>query len=172
MATRQPVTVESLTNEVNLLQFSEFTATTAWTLGVHIRRIALAYPTSNPIAIRITHANGQILFATYTRPGAAADVESWISRKTATVFRWGTSTLAFQERIKAQGGSGRKVSEIAQVDDAVYTCVGGGFPVRVKGVEGVVAVVAVSGLPPREDHEVLIEGVRACIDEFRLETKD
>ena len=40
-----------------------------------------------------------------------------------------------------------------------YAVHGGGVPVRVQGVEGVVAVVVVSGLKQEEDHMVVIEAL-------------
>ena len=36
-----------------------------------------------------------------------------------------------------------------------YVLAGGGFPVKVKGV-GAIGVIAVSGLPQRQDHEVIV----------------
>ena len=43
-------------------------------------------------------------------------------------------------------------------DDAgSYAIHGGGMPIRVKGVEGVVAVCVVSGLKQEEDHQVIVE---------------
>lgn len=44
-----------------------------------------------------------------------------------------------------------------------YAIHGGGYPVRVKGVEGVVAVVVVSGLKQEDDHQVVAETVREVI---------
>ena len=44
-----------------------------------------------------------------------------------------------------------------------YAIHGGGFPIRVKGVEGVVAVIVVSGLAQHEDHQVIIEGLEYFI---------
>ena len=41
-----------------------------------------------------------------------------------------------------------------------YAIHGGGVPVRVKGVEGVVAVIVVSGLKQEEDHMVVIEALQ------------
>ena len=38
-----------------------------------------------------------------------------------------------------------------------YAIHGGGWPVRVKGVEGVVGVIVVSGLKQEEDHQVIVE---------------
>ena len=44
----------------------------------------------------------------------------------------------------------------AGLDSADYVLAGGGFPVTVKGA-GVIGVIAVSGLPEREDHGVVVE---------------
>lgn len=44
-----------------------------------------------------------------------------------------------------------------------YAIHGGGFPVRVKGVDGVVAVVVVSGLKQEDDHQVVVEVVEEFI---------
>ena len=38
-----------------------------------------------------------------------------------------------------------------------YAIHGGGIPIRVQGVEGVVAVVVVSGLKQHEDHAVIVD---------------
>ncbi len=40
-----------------------------------------------------------------------------------------------------------------------YAICGGGVPIRVAGVAGVVAVVCVSGLTQEEDHGVIVEVV-------------
>jgi len=64
------------------------------------------------------------------------------------------------EKLRAQGLKGERLSEKFPVDDQVYACHGGGFPVRIKGVEGVVAAIVVSGLRQEDDHELLIKSVR------------
>ena len=46
-----------------------------------------------------------------------------------------------------------------------YAIHGGGVPVRVKGVEGVVAVIVVSGLKQEEDHMVVIEALQMFLME-------
>lgn len=53
--------------------------------------------------------------------------------------------VAFKEKF----GLGNGVSK--------YAIHGGAVPVRVQGVEGVVAVVVVSGLKQDEDHAVVVE---------------
>jgi len=76
------------------------------------------------------------------------------------VLRWGVSTwymhckfggdeVAFREKY----GLGNSAPE--------YAIHGGGVPVRVKGVEGVVAVVVVSGLKQDQDHAVVVEVIQA-----------
>ena len=49
-----------------------------------------------------------------------------------------------------------------------YAIHGGGVPVRVRGVEGVVGVVVVSGLKQHEDHAVVVEGMREVIRELEV----
>lgn len=44
-----------------------------------------------------------------------------------------------------------------------YAIHGGGFPVRVKGVDGVVGVIVVSGLKQEDDHQVVVEVVEEFI---------
>lgn len=41
-----------------------------------------------------------------------------------------------------------------------YSIHGGAIPLRVKGVEGIVAVVVVSGLRQDEDHGVIVEVIK------------
>ena len=51
-----------------------------------------------------------------------------------------------------------------------YAIHGGGVPVRVRGVEGVVGVVVVSGLKQHEDHAVVVEGILKIIKELEQGT--
>ncbi|KAF8661316.1 hypothetical protein AX16_001413 [Volvariella volvacea WC 439] len=159
--------LEELVKEHKELVFRRFTAETAWTLGCILREVALEVTgqsgLENPVAIRIIHTNGQILFSTFTRTGTIGDAESWLKRKAATVFRWGTSSLYVGSKIRAKGGRGKLVSEDTVADDREYACHGGGFPVRVEGVEGVIAAVVISGLPETEDHRIAVEGIRRYV---------
>ena len=51
-----------------------------------------------------------------------------------------------------------------------YAIHGGGVPVRVKGVEGIVGVVVVSGLKQHEDHAVVVEGILGLIKHMEQAT--
>ena len=65
-----------------------------------------------------------------------------------------------EKAFAAKYGLGEKAGEFA-----IH---GGGVPVRVEGVEGVVAVVVVSGLSQSEDHQVVVESLEDCIQEMKL----
>ena len=51
-----------------------------------------------------------------------------------------------------------------------YAIHGGGVPVRVRGVEGVVGVAVVSGLKQHEDHAVVVEGMLKIIKQVEERT--
>ena len=51
-----------------------------------------------------------------------------------------------------------------------YAIHGGGVPVRVRGVEGIVGVVVVSGLKQHEDHAVVVEGILEIITQLEQGT--
>ena len=51
-----------------------------------------------------------------------------------------------------------------------YAIHGGGVPVRVRGVEGIVGVVVVSGLKQHEDHAVVVEGILEIIKQLEQGT--
>lgn len=151
--------LEQIAAQQDTLVFARFSADDAFELGVHLRETVRAAHPRVPVAIRISLATGPILFAAVTCGPAAPDAETWLARKAAAVLRYGCASLYLGEKMRAKGLRGDRVSEMAPVDDAVYACHGGGFPVRVKGVEGVVAVVVVSGLAQVEDHAVVVEGI-------------
>jgi uncharacterized protein (UPF0303 family) len=64
-------------------------------------------------------------------PGITPDQESWIARKAAVGWL-----------------------------NADYAVTGGSFPIRVRGV-GVVAAATASGLSSMDDHDLVVDGIRA-----------
>lgn len=44
-----------------------------------------------------------------------------------------------------------------------YAIHGGGFPIRVTGVEGPIGAIVVSGLAQEEDHQVIVESLQAFL---------
>ncbi|TKA60674.1 hypothetical protein B0A55_11035, partial [Friedmanniomyces simplex] len=50
-----------------------------------------------------------------------------------------------------------------------YAIHGGGWPVRVQGVAGTVAVVVVSGLKQEQDHGIIVLAVGEMLEEMGVE---
>lgn len=138
--------------------FDTFTAETAWELGNALRARLLDFPTATVINISLANSN-QLFFHTVTRSGTQPDNDIWVARKRKTVLRWGRST--WYMRNKLDGSEATFAAKYGLGDTAgQYAIHGGGVPVRVKGVEGIVGVIVVSGLKQEWDHQVIVETVQ------------
>jgi uncharacterized protein (UPF0303 family) len=115
---------------------------------------------SSPVVINITLANSnQLLFHTATRSGTTPDNDLWVARKRATVLRWGCSSWFMH--VKMEGNEQKFKDKFMLGEHAsMYAIHGGGVPILVRGVEGIIAVVVVSGLKQVEDHMVVIEALK------------
>lgn len=98
-------------------------------------------------------------------------------RKRNTVLRFGMSSWAMRQKTVAGLGASATANEVesafvkkyavgssnggAVADE--YAIHGGGYPIRVRGVEGIVAVVVVSGLKQEDDHQVVAETIREVV---------
>lgn len=160
--------LETIQAQEGELVFPHFTADDAWTLGLALRE-RLVKSTEKPVVINISLANSnQLLFHTATR-GTQLDNDIWVARKRKTVLRWGVST--WYMHVKMTGDEGRFRDKYALGDRAgEYAIHGGGVPVRVKGVEGVVAVAVVSGMTQEEDHMAVVEQMSRLIQEMKSNT--
>jgi len=118
-----------------------------------------------------------VVFQSATESGTIPDNENWVRRKRNTVLRWGVSSWAMRMKMVGGLGAGASAAEVeaafvnkyalpsangGSVADE-YAIHGGGYPIRVRGVEGVVAVAVVSGLKQEDDHQVVAETVREVI---------
>ena len=148
-----------LEEEHSHLTLDRFDRADAWALGRAIAERGLAE--SVPIAVDIRTGSGILFHASL--PGATADNDSWVDKKSATALRFETSTALLEARVAAGGRDSR---EPGWLDSAIYAVAGGSVPVRVRGV-GVVAVATVSGLPSSEDHTLVADALRALADAQR-----
>ncbi|WP_331372374.1 heme-degrading domain-containing protein [Sinorhizobium chiapasense] len=130
------------------LQFERFNLDTAWELGATLRRMAAERKLG--VVIDITLFSMQVFYAALE--GATPDNPNWVRRKRNTVFRLfkssyatGLSLLKQQTNLQAKLG----------LPDAEYAAHGGSFPIIVKGT-GCIGAVTVSGLPQREDHNLVV----------------
>jgi uncharacterized protein (UPF0303 family) len=145
--------LERIAAEEKELVLSSFTEEDAWRLGNILAE--LAWSRNLPVAVDIRRP-GQIMFHAVF-PGAVADNEEWVRRKTNVLFRFGQSSLAVGVSLALAGQSIEEKSFISSFEFSPH---GGAFPVRVTGV-GIVAAATVSGLPQEEDHALVVEALRA-----------
>ncbi|KAI0922100.1 hypothetical protein AcW1_004107 [Taiwanofungus camphoratus] len=153
-----PTDLVAIAAEEERCVFTRFTAETAWQLGSLIRA-RLQRASQRPAVVNITLANSdQLLFHAATGSGTGPDNDQWVARKRRAVLRWGVSTWALHNKHKGDEAAFAAKFQLGP-RGGEYAIHGGGFPVRVKGVEGVVGVIVVSGLTMQEDHEVIVEVV-------------
>jgi uncharacterized protein (UPF0303 family) len=135
------------------LQFTRFTNDDAWDLGSAL--VAAGRRRELPIAVDITRNRHQLFHAALS--GATPDNDSWIRRKTAVVDRFGHSSLYVRQ---ASIERGTTFEAEFGLDPAGYAAHGGAFPILVRDV-GPVGAVVVSGLPQVEDHRMVVAALRA-----------
>lgn len=145
-------TVAELDAEEAELQFTSFTNDDAWELGSAL--VDGARSQGAPVAIEISR-NGHRLFSV-ALTGATPDNASWIERKTRVVHRFGHSSLHVRQSFVERGTT---FEAALGLDPQRYAAHGGAFPVLVRDV-GPVGAVVVSGLPQLEDHRMVVDALR------------
>jgi uncharacterized protein (UPF0303 family) len=133
------------------LVFDAFDEAVAFAVGSAIRARALA--DNLPIVIDIRTFDRPLFYA--AMPGSNASNPDWARRKTNVVKRFLKSSYRL---VLEQQRPDRTFKPGDALDIADYVLAGGGFPVRVKGA-GVIGAVAVSGLPERDDHGVVVDAL-------------
>ncbi|GAA5830599.1 hypothetical protein JCM11251_002528 [Rhodosporidiobolus azoricus] len=141
------------------LRFLSFTSNDAFALGCNIRSRIQQKSPNKPAIVSIESAQGQPMFYSTSGEGTQPDNKAWAERKRNSVLRWGKSTASLNIKFKLG------IPAYFGVDEKDYAVHGGGFPIRVKGVEPIVAVAVVSGLAQEDDHQVIVDCVQAFIAE-------
>ncbi|KAF2864795.1 hypothetical protein BDV95DRAFT_613323 [Massariosphaeria phaeospora] len=164
-----PRDLEAISRQQSALILPRFTANDAFNLGVSLRaRIESLYPNA-PAVINIAHTNTDaLIFHCTTASGAQPDNELWVARKRKTVKRWGISSWQMGRKFDGDEDKFRMTYGLGE-DAGSYAIHGGGVPIRVRGVEGTVAVVVVSGLKQEDDHMVVVEGLERFIKDIATE---
>lgn len=131
------------------LVFSTFDEATAFAVGSALRDKALAEKL--PIVVDIQLWDRPLFYAAL--PGSTASNTNWARRKRNVVRIFHKSTYRL---VHEKARPDRTFPPADGLDPADHVLAGGGFPITVKGV-GVIGVIAVSGLPERQDHAVIVE---------------
>jgi uncharacterized protein (UPF0303 family) len=136
------------------LRFPRFDAEVAWELGTRLR--AMAQERGLAIVIEVRRFN-QPLFYTALE-GTTPDNPEWVRRKTNVVARYHRSSYGMGLNLQLKNQTLEERGH-ATADFAAH---GGCFPIHVEGA-GIVGCVTVSGLPQRDDHELVVEALCACL---------
>ena len=127
---------------------------TAWRIGTALRELAVTRKHSIVIDIRRFGQPHQPLFYT-ALAGTTPDNARWVERKSNVVARFHRSSYQLGLYLKQNNTT---LSEKYALPEAEYATHGGSFPVNVAGA-GVIGSITVSGLPQREDHNLVVEAL-------------
>jgi uncharacterized protein (UPF0303 family) len=136
------------------LRFPAFDYDTAWTLGLTLRDLALSRKQGIVVDIRRFGQPHQQLFYT-ALAGTTPDNQRWVQRKINVVGRFHRPSYAIGLLLDQQG---RTFADRYNLPEADYAAHGGCFPIHVAGA-GIIGAVTVSGLPQREDHNLVVEAI-------------
>jgi uncharacterized protein (UPF0303 family) len=152
-----PEDLVTITHQEAELRLPRFDHDTAWRLGLSLRELAVARNQSIVIDIRRFGQPHQPLFYT-ALSGTTPDNPRWVQRKSNVVSRFHRSSYAIGLMLAQDN---RTFAERYSLPDADYAAHGGSFPLHVDGA-GIIGSITVSGLPQREDHNLVVEAL--CLE--------
>jgi uncharacterized protein (UPF0303 family) len=137
------------------LRLPNLDAQVAWEIGSRLRGLAAERGLKLVIDVR---RFGQPLFYA-ALDGTTPDNAEWVRRKSNVVARFHRSSYAVGMTLKLKETTllGRYGLPVAD-----YAADGGSFPLIVEGA-GIVGSVTVSGLPQRDDHNLVVEALCALV---------
>lgn len=140
-----------LTRQEQALQFERFDEAIGWRLGclLHSRALHKAWP----LVIEVKRFDRTVFFVSMS--GACFDNHEWVRRKANTVQRFLRSSYRIAHELAL---ADMDISQRYHISAADYAYVGGSFPIAVHGT-GVIGAVTVSGLPDREDHQIIVDAL-------------
>lgn len=148
-------TLRELSQQEEEIQFTSFTNEMALAVGMAL--LEGARKRGKAVTIDIMRS-GQQLFH-FAMDGTATDNDEWIKRKNNVVNRFGHSSYYMGITLKR---ADRTIEEKYLIPSGTYAAHGGAFPLIVKNV-GVIGTITVSGLPQREDHELVVSTLRTFL---------
>jgi len=147
--------IELIAEQERVLAFKAFDANAAWELGTSLQK--LATERKLPVAIDITLHAMPVFYAALQ--GSTLDNARWVRRKRNVVLHFFQSSYAIGRKLALQNSTLEAKFALA---DAEYAAHGGSFPITIAGV-GCIGAVTVSGLPQRDDHNLVVEALAGVL---------
>jgi uncharacterized protein (UPF0303 family) len=136
-----------------VLQFARFNEESAWHLGLRLRQFAMARKA--PLVIDVRRFGHPLFYCAL--PGSSPDNAAWAQRKANTVARFHRSSYYMGLELQLKGTNLADRFGLTLNEFAAH---GGSFPIAVAGT-GVIGSATVSGLPQRDDHQLVVEALCA-----------
>jgi uncharacterized protein (UPF0303 family) len=146
--------IAAIVVQESTLTLPGFTPDFAWQIGTTLRDLAIARNLPLVIDVRRFGSPHQPLFYC-ALDGTSPDNARWVERKVNVVARFHKSSYHVGRLLELSGLSFFDRYGLPAEDYATH---GGGFPLNVKGT-GIVGSVTVSGLPQRDDHNLVVEAL-------------
>jgi uncharacterized protein (UPF0303 family) len=146
--------IAAIVKQEAALTLPGFTPDLAWQLGGLLRELAVAQRVPLVIDVRRFGSPHQPLFYC-ALDGTTPDNARWVQRKVNVVARFHKSSYHVGRLLEQQKLSFAQRYNLPEEDYAAH---GGGFPLNVAGT-GIVGCVTVSGLPQRDDHNLVVEAL-------------
>jgi uncharacterized protein (UPF0303 family) len=147
--------LERIAQQERELRLSRLDAQVAWDLGTRLRAMALERRFA--LVIEVRRISQQLFYTALD--GTAPDNAEWVRRKGNVVARFHRSSYAVGLTQKQKGTT---LFDRYGLSVADFAADGGSFPLAVEGT-GVVGSVTVSGLPQRDDHNLVVEALCAIL---------
>jgi uncharacterized protein (UPF0303 family) len=146
--------IAALIQQESTLTLPGFTPDVAWQIGTTLRDLAIERKYSLVIDVRRFGSPHQQLFYC-ALAGTTPDNQRWVARKINVVARFHKCSYHVGRLLEQSGLSFGDRYNLPIEDYAAH---GGCFPIIVDGA-GIVGAVTVSGLPQREDHNLVVEAL-------------
>jgi uncharacterized protein (UPF0303 family) len=143
--------IARIAEQEEALVFERFGPDEAWQLGSLLRD--MARERGLPVAIGIRLHSMPLFYVAL--PGSLPDNENWVRRKSNVVLRFFKSSYGLGLKLATQEATLEAKFSLPAADYATH---GGSFPITVAGA-GCIGAVTVSGLPQRDDHNLVFEAL-------------
>ena len=143
--------ISVLAMQEEILQFNHFTNEDAWALGTLLVAESKRLDVDTAVEIRLN--NGYTVFK-YAGNGTTLNNVVWMDKMFAAVRRMEKSTMLLYSELKRNGESMEEIG----LDEKEYSCLGGGFPIRVEEV-GVIGVIMVTNQSHFLNHDIIIKAL-------------
>jgi uncharacterized protein (UPF0303 family) len=155
--------LEQIARQERELVFKSFDANMAWALGCELKILAESLNAS--LVIDISLHDRQLFHC--AMPGTTPDNADWVRRKRNTVLRCHKSSYGVGLKFMFEGSSFFEKTGASLQDHATH---GGGFPITLEGL-GCIGAITVSGLPQREDHELVVQALTRHLNQSLSDLK-